>query len=162
GFVHEERPDYPLGAIRELALNAVMHRTYEGTSAPVRVHWFNEHVEITSPGGLYGHVTRENFGEVNDYRNPVIAEIMKSLGYVEPFGSGIARVRDALTRNGNPPAEFDLGPTHVIARVRAVALPPESAAKGRPSPVPGPIVPEPGVPEEPLPDEGDADEAPED
>jgi ATP-dependent DNA helicase RecG len=121
GFVHEDHPDYPQAAIREIVLNAVMHRTYEGTSAPVRIHWFNDHVEVTSPGGLYGHVTPENFGQVNDYRNPVIAEVMKSLGYVERFGSGIARVRDALARNGNPLAEFALDPTHVVVRVRVRA-----------------------------------------
>lgn len=157
GFVHEERPDYPPAAIRELILNAVMHRTYEGTSAPVRIHWFNEHVEVTNPGGLYGHVTRENFGQVNDYRNPVIAEVMKSLGYVERFGSGIARVRDALERNGNPPAVFELEPTHVVVRVHAAALPSDSAAKGHPSPVPEPVVSEPGVLDDPMLDAGDDD-----
>jgi ATP-dependent DNA helicase RecG len=161
GFVHEPRPDYPLAAIRELVLNAVMHRTYEGTSAPVRLHWFNERIEVTSPGGLYGHVTPENFGHVNDYRNPVIAEVMKSLGYVEGFGSGIARVHDALDRNGNPPAAFGLEPAHVAVTVHAAPTLSGGASKGRPSPVPGPAIPEPDAVEEPGADAVDVDDAPE-
>jgi len=120
GLTHVDRPDYPLAALRELLFNAIMHRTYEATSAPVRLHWFSERVEITNPGGLYGQVTRENFDHVNDYRNPVVAEIMKSLGYVERFGSGIERVRDALARNGNPPADFVFDDTGVQVVVHAV------------------------------------------
>jgi ATP-dependent DNA helicase RecG len=143
GLVHEDRPDYPFAAVREIVLNALMHRTYEGTSAPVRILWFVDHVEVTSPGGLYGHVTRENFDHVNDYRNPVIAELMKSLGYVERFGTGIGRVRDALAKNGNPPAEFELEPTHVAVRLRAASTPSDAVAKGRPSPLPGPLSREP-------------------
>ncbi len=118
GLRHEERPDYPLIAIREIALNAVMHRTYEGTSAPVRVNWFDDRVEFQNPGGLYGQVTPENFEHATDYRNPVIAEAMKALGYVERFGTGIARAQKALTDNGNPPAEFTFEPTHVLVTLR--------------------------------------------
>lgn len=143
GFVHEERPDYPLVAIRELVLNAVMHRTYESTSAPVSIHWFSDRVEVRSPGGLYGQVTRDNFDHANDYRNPVIAEVMKSLGYVERFGSGIARVRDALQSNGNPPPEFVFEPTHVVVTVRAAATPSGAGTKRYPSPPPEPPVPDP-------------------
>jgi len=123
GLTHVDRPDYTLSALRELLFNAIMHRTYEGTSAPVRLHWFNERVEISNPGSLYGQVTRQNFDHVNDYRNPVIAEIMKSLGYVERFGSGIARVRDALARNGNPPAEFVFEDTDARVVVHAATRP---------------------------------------
>ena len=56
------RPDYPVDALRQLAHIAVMHRSYEGTNTPVRVHCFADRVEITSPGGLHGRITPENFG----------------------------------------------------------------------------------------------------
>ena len=118
GLRHEERPDYPLVAIREIALNAVMHRTYEGTSAPVRINWFQKRVEIQNPGGLYGQVTPQNFDHASDYRNPVIAEAMKALGYVERFGTGITRARKALADNGNAAAEFVFEPTHVLVTIR--------------------------------------------
>ena len=48
------RPDYPVAALQQLGWNAVMHRSYEGTHAPVRVYWYADRIEITSPGGLYG------------------------------------------------------------------------------------------------------------
>jgi ATP-dependent DNA helicase RecG len=118
GLRHETVPDYPLAAIREFVMNALMHRTYEGTNAPVRLNWFADRVEIQNPGGLYGQVTPQNFEHASDYRNPVLAEAMKVLGFVERFGVGIARAKDALRRNGNAPPEFVFEPTHVLVTVR--------------------------------------------
>ncbi len=79
-----------------------MHRSYEGTHAPVRIYWFSDRIEVISPGGLYGHVTPENFGQpgINDYRNPNLAESMRHLGYAQHFGVGIQIAREALARNG--------------------------------------------------------------
>ncbi len=56
-------------AIHQIVYNAVMHRTYEETNAPTRVYWYNDRIEITSPGGPYGNVTPENFGKpgITDY-----------------------------------------------------------------------------------------------
>jgi ATP-dependent DNA helicase RecG len=98
-----------------------MHRSYEGTHAPVRVYWFNDRIEISNPGGPFGAVTIENFGRpgVNDYRNPVIASVLKVLGFVQRFGFGIAEAKRALEANGNPPVEFDVQPGSVLAIVRA-------------------------------------------
>lgn len=118
GLRHEGRPDYPLVAVRELVLNAVIHRAYEGTNAPIRINWFADRVEIQNPGGLYGQVTEYNFDRVSDYRNPVLAGAMKVLGYVERFGAGIQRCRAALAKNGSPAAEFTFEPTHVLVVVR--------------------------------------------
>ncbi|MBT2452733.1 putative DNA binding domain-containing protein [Streptomyces sp. ISL-43] len=106
GFREEQRPDYPFDALRELCMNAIMHRNYETSYAPVRVAWFDDRIEVTNPGGPYGQVRSDNFDRVNDYRNPSLAAAMKSLGYVNRFGRGIGRVRAALERNGNPPAEY--------------------------------------------------------
>lgn len=116
------RPDYPLDALRQLAHNAVMHRTYEGTNTPVRIHWFADRVEIASPGGLYGRITPENFGKGDtDYRNPSLAEIMHHLGFAQRFGLGVRLTRQALAKNGNPPPEFNFQPTLVVATVRIAA-----------------------------------------
>ncbi len=111
---------YPKFAIRELLMNAVMHRDYE-SNAPVRFYWFSDRIEIQNPGGLYGAVTPETFPNQNDYRNPKIAEAMKTLGYVNTFGRGIARAQRFLKENGNPPAEFDVSQaTFFLATVREV------------------------------------------
>lgn len=95
--------DYPKTAVRELLLNAVMHRNYQ-SNAPVRFYWFTDHIEIENPGGLYGEAATGRFPERNDYRNPVIAEAMRALGYVNRFGQGVLRAQKALHDNGNPPA----------------------------------------------------------
>jgi ATP-dependent DNA helicase RecG len=111
---------YPRVALQQLTRNAVMHRAYEGSNAPVRVYWFEDRIEIHNPGGPYGAVTAENFGQpgVTDYRNPHLAEAMKVLGFVQRFGVGIATAQRELQRNGNPPARFEVQPSVVLALVR--------------------------------------------
>ena len=109
--------DYPPVAIRELLLNAIMHRSYE-SNAPVRFHWYDDRMEIQNPGGLYGMASPENFPRQTDYRNPVIAEAMATLGYVNHFGRGVIRAQDALRKNGNPEAEFTFEPANVLATIR--------------------------------------------
>lgn len=113
-------PEYPMIALQQLARNAVLHRTYEGTHAPVRITWFNDRIEIQNPGGPFGQVTRQNFGQpgITDYRNPHLAEAMKTLGYVQRFGIGIALAQRELHKNGNPPLEFDIQDAHVLAIVK--------------------------------------------
>jgi ATP-dependent DNA helicase RecG len=114
------QPDYPLVALQQLGRNAVMHRTYEGTNAPVRVYWYSDRVEIQNPGGLYGQVTQENIGTgVTDYRNPLIAEMMHHLGFAQRFGMGLPIAQKALEDNGNPPPEFHFSSTHVAVTVRS-------------------------------------------
>lgn len=112
-------PDYPTEALRQLVRNAVMHRSYE-TNAPVRVYWYDDRVEIESPGGLFGRVSEENFGAgETDYRNPLVAELMFHLGFAQRFGFGIPLAKRTLEANGNPPPEFSFSPTRVTAVVRA-------------------------------------------
>ena len=116
----KRRADYPLSALQQLVRNAVMHRAYEATNAPIRFTWFRDRIEIVNPGGPFGMVTRENFGRpgVTDYRNPNLAEAMKVLGYVQRFGVGIATARKLLADGGNPPPEFEPRDTHVLVTVR--------------------------------------------
>lgn len=112
-------PDYPIVALKQLAHNAVMHRSYEGTHAPVQLYWYSDRIEIRSPGGLYGRMSPQNFGAgETDYRNPLVAELMHHLGFVQRFGVGIATARRLLDENGNPPPEFDVQPTLVGVTVR--------------------------------------------
>ena len=114
-----QQPDYPVAALQQLGWNAVMHRSYEGTHAPTRVYWYADRIEMTSPGGLYGRVTSENFGRgVTDYRNSLVAEIMHHLGFGQRFGLGVPLASEALRDNGNPPATFDFEPTQVSVTLR--------------------------------------------
>jgi ATP-dependent DNA helicase RecG len=111
---------YPMVALQQLTRNAILHRTYEATHAPVRVYWFDDRIEIHSPGGPFGGVTLDNFGKpgVTDYRNPNIAEAMKVFGFVQRFGFGIQLARKELEKNGNPELEFECSPEAVLCRVR--------------------------------------------
>ena len=111
---------YPRVALQQLIRNAVMHRTYENTNAPVRVHWFDDRIEIINPGGPFGAVTRENFGRpgITDYRNPNLADAMRVMGFVQRFGIGIQTARAEMKKNGNPGIEFQIEPMTVLATVR--------------------------------------------
>ena len=109
--------DYPKFALRELLMNAVMHRDYEAT-AQIRFYWFSDRIEVQNPGSLYGEASRENFPHQNAYRNPVVAEAMKTLGYVNRYGSGIERAQEALKTSGNPPAAFAFEDTYFLATLK--------------------------------------------
>jgi ATP-dependent DNA helicase RecG len=110
---------YPRVALQQLIRNAVMHRTYENTNAPVRVHWFDDRIEIINPGGPFGVVTRDNFGRpgITDYRNPNLADAMKVMGFVQRFGIGIQTARAEMKKNGNPDIEFQIESIAVLATV---------------------------------------------
>ena len=118
GFTRLERLSVPAGVVRELVINGLVHRTYEGTNAPVDLFWFDDHIEIISPGGVHGRVTKENFGTgVRDYLNPELVGICKAFGFVEQLGSGLRRVKRELDRNGNLPPEFDISDQSVMVNV---------------------------------------------
>lgn len=124
-FVGKDREyraeQYPYLVLQQLVRNAVMHRSYETTNAPVRVYWFNNRIEIQNPGGPFGTVTKENFGKpgVTDYRNPNLAEAMKVLGYVQKFGAGIQIAQKRLRHAGHSEIDFTIEPSHILATVNA-------------------------------------------
>jgi ATP-dependent DNA helicase RecG len=109
--------DYPPDAVRELLMNAILHRDYQSTS-PTRFYQFSDRIEIQNPGGLYADASPENFPNVNAYRNPIIAEAMHVLGYVNRFGRGIARSRRSLADNGSPEPQFQFQTNHFLAIIR--------------------------------------------
>lgn len=117
---HTKEMPYPPAAIQQILYNAVLHRTYESTNVPVRVYWFNDRIEINSPGGPYGNVTSENFGKpgITDYRNPNIGEVLKTFGFIQAFGRGIATARKEMEKNGNPPPEFETNQSTVLCILR--------------------------------------------
>ena len=88
-------------------MNACMHRDYKA-NMPIRLYQFDDYIEVMNAGGLYGEARHENFPSVNDYRNPLVAEAMRMMKYVNKFNRGVTRVQEMLKDNGNPPAEFDV------------------------------------------------------
>lgn len=100
-------PDYPEWAMRELLMNAIMHRDYSSNS-PIKFYVFEDRIEIHNPGGLFGESNPGNFPNVSAYRNPTIAEALKTLGFVNRYGYGVERAKKLLHDNGNPAPEFKI------------------------------------------------------
>ncbi len=121
GVTEVRQPDYPLVALQQFMWNALMHRNYETSNAPVRINWFRDRIEIQNPGGPFGQVSCENFGTpgLTDYRNPHVAEALRNLGFVQRFGIGIQTARKELMNNGNPEERFDVQTDHVLVTVEA-------------------------------------------
>lgn len=99
--------NYPYKALRELMMNAVMHRDYQA-NMPTRLYRYDNHIEVMNPGGLYGQARPENFPHVNDYRNSVVAGMMKTLNYVNMFNHGVGEVQDLLNENNSPAPIFNV------------------------------------------------------
>lgn len=98
--------DYPYWATRELLMNAICHRDYS-SNGPIQFYQYDDRIEILNHGGLYGRATIENFPNVNDYRNLVVAEAMKVLGFVNRQSRGVIRVKEDLERNENGAPQYD-------------------------------------------------------
>ena len=125
--------NYPEGAIRELLMNACMHRDYQA-NMPIRLYQFDDYIELMNAGGLYGEARPENFPSVNDYRNPLVAEAMRVMKYVNKFNRGVTRVQEMLKDNGNPLAEFDVN-TITAFRVNVHATMGSDLSKGTSQPL---------------------------
>ena len=72
----EDRTDYPIPAVREAILNALVHRDYSihTEGMPIQLILFEDRMEIRNPGGIYGRIKIDQLGKVQpDTRNPVIA-----------------------------------------------------------------------------------------
>ena len=110
--------DFPPATVRELIMNAIAHRSYEAAS-PVRFYRFADRLEILSPGPLYGEATPANFPRQTSYRNPVVAEALGVLGFVNQYGRGVLRAQAALAKNGSPEARFEFGDTFFGVTIRA-------------------------------------------
>ena len=121
GPLETRRSTYPLEALQQLTRNAVMHRTYEGVNSHVLVYWFDDRIEIISPGAPYDGITAETLGKPGlvGYRNPNLAEAMKVLGLAQRFGLGIATARRELEANGQSPPEFRVEADRLFCTVKA-------------------------------------------
>ena len=95
----KDRWEYPLEAIREALINAIIHRDYAILGSDIKVAIYDDMLEITSPGPLPDALSVEDLGTGrSEIRNRVLAPIFKDLKLIEAWGSGIQKIRKELDR----------------------------------------------------------------
>ena len=105
----EDRTDYPITAIREAILNALVHRDYSihTQGMPIQLIMYEDRIEIRNPGGIYGRIKIDQLGKVQpDTRNPVIASELEVLKVTENRYSGIPTIRRTMQEYNLPQPEF--------------------------------------------------------
>lgn len=105
----EDRTDYPIIAVREAILNALVHRDYSihTEGMPIQLLMFEDRMEIHNPGGIYGRIRADQLGKVQpDTRNPVLAGALELLKVTENRYSGIPTIRMEMHKYDLPEPEF--------------------------------------------------------
>lgn len=107
GFKRKTMQDYPFEAIREALVNALAHRDYTITTAPITFYIYNDRIEIRSPGRLVYPLTISELEENKPiHRNEAICNIFSKTKYMEHVGTGIKRMKDAMIAHGLNEPEF--------------------------------------------------------
>jgi ATP-dependent DNA helicase RecG len=107
GLQREDVPEYPTDGIREAITNAVMHRDWWEVGANVFVEIYSDRIEVSNPGGLPPGLPPEKLGTRSVRRNPLIADLLHRINYIEKAGTGIKRMREAAREHGSPEPEFE-------------------------------------------------------
>ncbi|MBQ6158903.1 MAG: putative DNA binding domain-containing protein [Thermoguttaceae bacterium] len=120
GLLREDVYEIPPAVIRELIVNAVVHRNYLLNSS-VQVSIFDDRVEIQSPGGLFNGLTKEDMlSGCSSIRNTLIAETFQKMRIVEKWGTGIRRVFELCREAGIPAPKYDVSDNFVNVTIRRV------------------------------------------
>ena len=104
-----DKPEYPIKAVREAILNALVHRDYSihTEDIPIRIEMYSDRMEIISSGGLYGKITIDSLGKVRpDTRNAALANMLEILHITENRYSGIPTIRKEFKAAGLPAPVF--------------------------------------------------------
>lgn len=106
-----DKPEYPMKAVREAILNALVHRDYSinTENVPIRIEMYRDRMEIISSGGLYGKISIDSLGKVRpETRNAVLANILELLSITENRYSGIPTILTEFKKAGLPEPEFSV------------------------------------------------------
>lgn len=106
-----DKPEYPIKAVREAILNALVHRDYSihTENVPIRIEMYRDRMEVTNSGGLYGKITIDALGKVRpETRNAALANILELLNVTENRYSGIPTMRKEFLDAGLPAPIFSV------------------------------------------------------
>ena len=108
GTRHAEAWEYPLVALREAVINALVHADYAQRGSPLRLAIFSDRIELDNPGGLPPGLTLDDIRRgVSKLRNRVIGRVFHELGLIEQWGSGVQRMIGACREAGLPDPVFE-------------------------------------------------------
>ena len=106
-----DKPEYPIKAVREAILNALVHRDYSihTENVPIRIEMYRDRMEIINSGGLYGKISIDALGKVHpETRNAVLANMLELLKVTENRYSGIPTMRKEFAKAGLPAPVFSV------------------------------------------------------
>ena len=103
GAKREDVPAYQPEVLREVITNSVVHRDYRKMHQPIKISSFDNRIEVENPGGLMPGLTTYNLIHKRDWRNPLLAELIKKFGLAEMDGQGIDRLYAATLKIKVPP-----------------------------------------------------------
>ena len=122
GLFQIEVWDFDETVYREAVLNALVHRDYTSRDT-VQIHHYPDRLEIANPGGFAGGINSDNIlRHQPKRRNPVLAEALARLGYIERAGIGVDRMYRLLLRHGKEPPEYRSYPDSVNLAIRNPAF----------------------------------------
>ncbi len=107
GGPRKEIWEIPEVALKEAIINALSHRDYYDKGGVILVELYTDRLEVTNPGGLSSAIPISDFGTKSHSRNPLIFGLFERINMVEQIGSGIARMKDALTSANLPEPKFN-------------------------------------------------------
>ena len=130
-MIREDVPQYPHFAIREIIINAIVHRDWSIKGSRVLIKMFADRIEVQSPGSFPPPVTAQNIREAHQLRNPCIAQAFKDYGLIEKFGNGIDRVFEEIEEHPLKPKLPDFHDTgaSVIVTLYGAEPPSEERTK---------------------------------
>ncbi len=106
GFGRTDVDEYPIDSLREIVLNALVHRDYLATGDRARIYLFSDRCEVVSPGKLSGPMRLDNLLTERWSRNGALVQGLSAMGIMEELGFGLNRVTRQFEAEGLPPPEF--------------------------------------------------------
>ena len=106
-----DKNEYPIKAVREAILNALVHRDYSiyRENTPFRIEMYRDRMEVTNSGGLYGKISIDALGKVHpETRNAALANMLELLNITENRYSGIPTMRREFLNAGLPAPKFSV------------------------------------------------------